>query len=327
MSKVADKKTRGWGKRLNNEVFQIVTGSLLGDGSVYLRKRCKNAQFVETHSLKQADYLKWKADIFTPHFGGSRLSYNKKRDFEEIHLFTHVHPLLTELRKMWYPNGKKVIPEQELQKLDELGLAVWYQDDGTCNYRSRCCELAIHSFKEQEIIIQNWFKEKWGLDPSITSGPSLRFSVKDSDKFLRLIAEHIHPSMIYKLGWRHPSNKSKCEAARKKERDGYQKSGRKWRKKNPLYSIRYHFCNRERTLQKCREYREKNREILRQKSINYYWGNREKILSRKRHYWNTHKDEINRKRRESYSRRNDEYSNKKLNGELSRINHAGLKGE
>lgn len=38
----------------------ILLGSILGDGSLKIRKGCKNAAFQEKHSMKQKEYLMWK---------------------------------------------------------------------------------------------------------------------------------------------------------------------------------------------------------------------------------------------------------------------------
>jgi hypothetical protein len=55
---------------LNQEVKQILLGSIFGDGSIV--ERNKRYYFTECHSNKQADYLKWKTskfDIFGANFG------------------------------------------------------------------------------------------------------------------------------------------------------------------------------------------------------------------------------------------------------------------
>jgi len=171
--------------------------------------------------------------------------------------------MLTELWKLWYPNfplnGRKVLPEMELQKLDELGLAVWYQDDGCYSYGQHCCLLCINGFKGQEQVIQSWFEERWELNPSIryttSNHPFLQFSVKDSDKLLRLIAKHIHPSMSYKLGWHHSANQSRVNAENKKERE---RSRQKWWK------------NHDENIIQQRKYRQDNWDKIRQRNREFY---------------------------------------------------------
>lgn len=241
-------------------VEQVLTGSLLGDGSVYIPKR--NALFTEEHSIKQLEYLKWKAGIISPRFGG-QVVVNKNNGYKVAHFYTCAYPLLTELRRLWYPNGKKVLPESELQKLGALGLAVWYQDDGCYSYQGRHCKIAIYGFKGQEFVIQKWFKERRGLNVNIHNtkkGPDLYFPVKETDKFLRSIAEHIHTSMIYKLGHLHPANQAKIEESKRKRREYQLKNPEILRRANHRYYQRH----REERLKQHREYLHKRR----QKNLN-----------------------------------------------------------
>lgn len=241
----------------NEDIQQVLIGSLLGDGYIYIKPKCQNACFGENHSIKQIDYLNWKAGVLS--FFGAKISHGVDRvfdkEFKKVCLQTRVHPILTELRSLWYPNGKKLIPSGELQKLDSLGLAVWYQDDGSYNYNTRRCVLHTEGFNGQELAIQRWFKEEWGVSPYITSGHCLLFSVKDSDKFLRLIAEHVHPSMIYKLGHIHPTNQARIKEGREKRN---------------LYE---------------RKYREKNKDKIKRSHSKYREKNRDKIQQRNREYW------------------------------------------
>jgi len=221
------------------DVEQVLIGSLIGDGGL---KKGKSSSYYETHSLKQSEYLKWKAEILSSFFGGNVKIRNEKDGRKFITFSTRCHPILTELRGLWYPNGKKTIPMQELQKLDKLSLAVWYQDDGYYNYEKRMCGIALgKKFRFQEPIVEDWFKGRCGLDPHIVTkikNPCLHFSVKDSTQFLQLIVEYVHPSMIYKLGHLHPANQAKIE---EKYRQGLEHS----KKRN----FRYYYKNRAARLQ------------------------------------------------------------------------------
>ena len=41
------------------------------------------------------------------------------------------HPKIKDLYKVFYSKGKKVYPNGAILKLDSLGFAMWYADDGT----------------------------------------------------------------------------------------------------------------------------------------------------------------------------------------------------
>lgn len=273
---------------LDENVQQVLIGSLLGDGGIYHGKRYRNALFVESHSLKQSDYLKWKAGILIKHFGGAVFPYTKiSSPRKGLTLQTRTSPILTEFRHRWYPNGKKIIPREDIERLGSLGLAVWYEDDGSYDYRDRRCALAAADFKDQELFIHSFFNDRLDLNPSIRSG-SVRFSVRDSDKFLRLIAEHIHPSMTYKLGHLCPANQTRFIEAQNRRLQ---------------YARKYWQINRDKILLYQRQYRYKNRERLRPRWRKYWrnsnWGkNRERILQRKREYYRRNREIILERRRE-----------------------------
>lgn len=300
---------------LPKDVEQVLIGSLLGDGSVCVRRDCKNAKFAENHSIRQLDYLKWKAEILSPHFGG-RVGIWVNGEYKKAMFCTRVHPTFTELRRLWYPDGKKILPEGELQKLNELGLAVWYQDDGSYNYWARCCRISIDGFKGREFAIQRWFEERWGLSPHITSGPSLQLSVKDSDRFLHSITEYVHPSMTYKLGHLHPANQTRIERARMENHEWYMENRDKISQRERGYYQKhqdrilkqrreYHLKHRDEILQRKREYRLKNRERILQRSREYYKKNRDKFSVYGREYREKNKDIILRRTREYYRRNRD----------------------
>lgn len=233
---------------LPHDVEQVLIGSLLGDGGIYFPKEGQNAYFVEGHGDAQLSYLRWKATILAKYFGG-RIDKGGGR------FRTRVSPLLTDFRHRWYPNGKKIVPEIDLKKLDALGIAVWYQDDGCYDFMTRRCSLSIHGFNGQESALKQWFDKKLRLN-SHSRTPNLYFSVKDSDKFLHLIAEHIHPSMIYKLGHLSPANRSRIEEAR----ENYLRRRNKMIKQQHKYYINH-------------------RDRIRKQQQEYYLKNREKILT------------------------------------------------
>jgi len=134
---------------VNNEEFQVLIGSLLGDGCIIIPTGCKNAIYEEPKKSSDEEYLKWKAKILRRF--GPRLCYANGY----IKLYTRVHPELTELRKRWYPNGKRSIVPGDVEKLDALGLAVWYQDDGSYTPTSRVSDSVQRRMK----YLREFFKK------------------------------------------------------------------------------------------------------------------------------------------------------------------------
>ena len=106
---------------------QIILGTLLGDASIYSDRTTYRLDI--SHGWKQLEYLKWKAKLigadqsineYETGFGsiGYRIRYYNKEVLEPIAV-------------MVLRNGIKTINEEWLSKLDDLSLALWYQDDGS----------------------------------------------------------------------------------------------------------------------------------------------------------------------------------------------------
>jgi len=247
---------------------QVLIGSLLGDGGVYLPKRYQNAFYAENKKITHLSYLEWKMDALSSFDGGIKIvtrfkeGHQTKLDwwlgndsYQVAVLRTNVHPILTKLRGLWYPNGKKIVPEKEIQKLNELGLAVFYMDDGCYEVLGRYCMLSTKGFSlgEQKIIAAV-FKENFGLKSRIRTdgkGYWLDLSVADTDKFLKIVEPHIHPCMIYKLGHIHPANDERLRRMRESYLERRRQRARGRYKNDPDY--------RAHRLKQCKEHRNKMR--------------------------------------------------------------------
>ena len=197
---------------LDEQQKQILIGSLLGDGSLSYSKNSNCYMYSEEHCPKQKDYLLWKNKVFR---------FNINEEEKEIYKTNRVFKYY---RELFYPNGKKIITREILDKLEPLGLAVWFMDDGFYNYRLNNLSISTHCFGlEGNQIIQQYFKEKWDIDSkiikiakekgytaylngreikSLRDNYYIKFNVEDAKKFIRVIKSHILqiPSMHYKIG-------------------------------------------------------------------------------------------------------------------------------
>lgn len=194
---------------------RVVLGSLLGDGSIAINKRYKNARFSFRHSIKQRDYFEWKVLMLKPisgekhsweqneiqeksSFGGAKLRYQSKT-LDEL---TKIHQLVTK-------KGKKRVSRKWLNKLSPLSLAVWWLDDGSLISHSRKGVICTDSFTKEEVkLIQRYFKVVWDIKTAIGTVNKkdktyyrLYFrSTNELMKFLRIILPHIQvESMLYKV--------------------------------------------------------------------------------------------------------------------------------
>lgn len=211
---------------------QIILGSMCGDGSILKRKKCVNYHFQEAHCHRQLSYLKWKIKnlkSFGIHYYKYSACSKYGKELKYSRFQTNIHHYFTYLRSVFYPNGIrfKIITREVLNKLNALGLAVWYMDDGSYQYGSRCVSISssINNY-DMQLIFKKYFFEVWGLNARISSHMDrgkkvhiLFFDVPSSDKFLRMIKKHVLRCFNYKLGHILKSNKVRLVKVRKSRTD------------------------------------------------------------------------------------------------------------
>jgi recombination protein RecA len=193
---------------------QVILGALLGDGSLSkpLRTDDASARFRMGHGAKQAAYLDWKVSLLAniPH---ARTANAKGAVFADFSPLAE----LAELREaVYFGDGKKHITWDYLKNLTPLALAVWYMDDGSFTLRSKgvqgrtaggtgrieiCVEAMSPGSRDR---LARYLRDTYGLHVKLEHRGArkmsvLRFSTSASEKFQKLIAPYVHPSMEYKL--------------------------------------------------------------------------------------------------------------------------------
>lgn len=106
---------------LSDELNQVITGELLGDGYLSLAPRHKNAKF--RHASKHSgytEYLRKKFEAYSPVISNER-GYSTLR--------THNNPVFTELYEIWYDDKEKVVPHN--LELTPTILLHWHLGDGS----------------------------------------------------------------------------------------------------------------------------------------------------------------------------------------------------
>ena len=192
---------------LSKKQKSILFGIILGDG--YLQKTGKkNARLRLEHGSKQKDYLLWKVGNLKKLFQG------KPKYLERIHPITkrkycywrhqsQSTPYLGKLRKIFYPNNKKKIPDELEKYLTTITLAVWYMDDGYYYLRDRCSYLYLGNVtqKEAEIVKQVLLK-KFHLLVRVKKkkkGYAIYFPPKETEKLKSLIKDYVISYFNYKF--------------------------------------------------------------------------------------------------------------------------------
>jgi recombination protein RecA len=201
--------------RLSDQQWQVVLGSLLGDGNLSPNRRDRDrdgVRFRLGHGAKQAGYLDWKVSMLA-NIGVSRRTDGRGAVFAD---FTPL-PELGELqRTVYFGDGKKTITEEYLKALTPLALAVWFMDDGSFAVRSKGVqarteggsgrvEFCVEALGEgSRARLTEYLRDTFGLDVTLrTKGARqiavLAFTTASSAKFQELVAPYVHPSMDYKL--------------------------------------------------------------------------------------------------------------------------------
>lgn len=193
---------------IENDLRQLLIGSLLGDGSFCsIGRNTKNRYLSIAHSMKQEEYLKFKVSILNRYGLASNIQYRvtknsryKSGEVSECRHKSRLHPIFTDIRAKYYDqHGHKRVHREFVKDIDELGLAIWYMDDGYVTKNS--CIFSSCSFTlEEQQILADILLEKFDLHFNLGKHDnSMYLHAKDFPKFIKLIKPHVIPSMQYKL--------------------------------------------------------------------------------------------------------------------------------
>ena len=181
---------------------QIAIGTLLGDG--WLQRASLRIKQCKEH----VDYVFW----LHKQLGNLCKSVPKQRkDNYQWYFQTRSIPEIEELRKQFYPKGKKVVPSkiEELLKTP-LSLAIWFMDDGTLDWRPKDhyafrfatnCFSIIECKKLVEVLAKN-FGIVATVQTTLIRGkryPRIYIGKLGRERFRELIKPHIVNCFSYKL--------------------------------------------------------------------------------------------------------------------------------
>ncbi len=210
---VGDRVLSAEPRRLSEQQMQVVLGSLMGDGNLSPNRRGRSGtRFRLGHGAKQAAYLDWKVSLLG-NIDCSRTVNAKGAVFAD---FTPL-PELAELHDVvYFGDGKKHLTWDYLKALTPLALAVWYMDDGSLTVRSKGLqertqdglgriELCVEAMSagSRERLVQ-YLRDTHGLDIRLRLAGAAQkavivFSTAATERFQKLVAPYVHPSMDYKL--------------------------------------------------------------------------------------------------------------------------------
>jgi len=199
--------------RLSDQQMQVVLGSLMGDGNLSPSVHGRSGtRFRLGHGATQAAYLDWKVSLL----GNIECSRTVNAQGAVFADFTPL-PELAELHDaMYFGDGKKHLSWDYLKALTPLALAIWYMDDGSFTLRSKGLqertqggsgriEICVEAMSPgSRVRLAQYLKDSRGLDVRLKAAGTrqkavLVFSTTGTEKFQKLVAPYVHPSMEYKL--------------------------------------------------------------------------------------------------------------------------------
>ena len=192
----------------------IIIGSLLGDGSLALYNRSKNAYYREHGCENQLPYRMWKYENL------KNLDFKINTNYKYAKIYSHCNIYFTNLYNKFYFNNIKTITEENIILLTHpIGLACLYMDDGSLvmdSTKRRNNSIYIFprislytlSFSEKEnLILKNHLETTFGVKAKIkyrTDGKNTILEInKKSDiiKFIDIVKPYVYeiPYMRYKI--------------------------------------------------------------------------------------------------------------------------------
>lgn len=200
--------------KINKESRNLLIALCLGNGTI-----CSNNVMKLSHGIVQEDYLKWKIGLLNKHglknngikYYTSSCGYNKGKQVCYTQL--KIIPFIKMLRKIMYKPIKSYT--KLINRIDDLGLAIWYMDDGSLDNR-KYSDGTYHGFyikistclpKEQcnEIIekIYQKFNIKFYIfhEGRKEDSFSLCCGTQEGIKFIKIVEPYVKqiPSMLYKV--------------------------------------------------------------------------------------------------------------------------------
>lgn len=199
---------------LNDRPEQIFLGSVLGDGNLHIPEGHRNARFQSGCKEEDGGYLLWKFKELeaTGLFNSPPRLRDRKprrgRDWRSWYMGSVYCPVMTEYHKVFYPEGRKIVPPEVFDRLQDLSLAVWYMDDGTLFLNSQGylrLRLYTQAFTRGENrLLRAWIADKYNVHFRVTSWKGKYWVLQlcyqsQIDKFMKVVGPHIVSCMERKL--------------------------------------------------------------------------------------------------------------------------------
>lgn len=200
-----------WSLSPSANVIHLIKASLLGDGTVIVQKHGQTAYFVESHSVKQKDYIEkiayWLGECST----GNLMSLVSGRKASMLRIHSRSYRELVGLRRNWYTDENTKHLPTDLNWIDDFAVAKWYMDDGSLqglSNKTRVPTWSTHSFTQSDVQrLSELLLFQYGLPSTLDHVRNGQYLLRGrvgrggdfADVFWHRIAPYVVPTMRYKL--------------------------------------------------------------------------------------------------------------------------------
>lgn len=191
-----DTYTRMKNKQLNSLQYDLIIGSLLGDG--HIDKREKFPLFIVSHAENQKDYLYYKYTIMQNLCEMIPTKYEGKKQYKIMDSVCNCQDFYRFNTRTYYI----LRPFREMSKIDlinqlnEYSFSIWMLDDGCCEekgYWELCVSL---DSDEERYMMANILFDKFGITAVEQKDHRyFRFHSEDSLKITQMILHNIPNSL------------------------------------------------------------------------------------------------------------------------------------
>lgn len=186
-------------KQLNDDQFDFIIGTSLGDGCLREDKCLKNTTRVSfTHGAKQEEYIKWKASL---------LNCEKSVSFVKDNGYSNKPAFRLNSKKFYFEDKYKDYKEQ-IKCLNYKSLAVLWMDDGCLSSENYGKLYSLHDNEELVNLLQEKIKSLGIKGTSVlntksssTGKPLWYIGIKKDgiNDLFEKCAKYMHKSMSYKV--------------------------------------------------------------------------------------------------------------------------------
>jgi LAGLIDADG DNA endonuclease family len=185
-------------------ILGVVVGVLLSDAWLQREKSNWNARLGFKQSVIHFEYL-WFVFSLLSHYC-SNMPYSTKSQVRgKIHfgvvIFTRAYPCFTELYRLFYPNGVKVVPQDIYNLLTPIALAHWILGDGAV--RNKGLTLCTDNFTVPEVVLlMSVLMIRYDLKCTLhfnEDKPRIYIGKASLPKLVAIVSPYIIPAMMYKI--------------------------------------------------------------------------------------------------------------------------------